>query len=82
MRTLLIILAIIIAVVIIKRLLTTHARSKTAHQPAREIFQKTVRCKHCGTHIAESVALKVDNQFYCSEKHFLAEKNREQKNKT
>jgi uncharacterized protein len=76
MRTLLIILAIIIAAVIIKRLITTHSRSKTVKPPGKGEYQKTVRCEHCGTHIPETTALKVDNHFYCNEKHYLEDKNK------
>jgi uncharacterized protein len=76
MRTLLVILAIIIAVVVIKRLITTRSRSKNGHQSRPVNYQKTVRCKHCGFHIPESAALKVDNQFYCSQNHYLEEKKK------
>lgn len=76
MRTLLIIIAIVAAVMIIKRLITTHSRSKNVKPLETEGYQKTVRCEHCGTHIPESTALKVDNHFYCNEKHYLEDKNK------
>jgi len=76
MRTLLIILAAIIAFVVIKRLITTHSRSKNGKPPTAVDYQKTVRCEHCGTHIPESSALKMDNHYYCNEKHYLEDKNK------
>lgn len=76
MRTLIIILAAIIAFVVIKRLITTHSRSKTGKPPKKVDYQKTVRCEHCGTHIPESSALKMDNHYYCNEKHYLEDKNK------
>jgi uncharacterized protein len=76
MRTLIIIIAVIVTFVIIKRLITTHSRSKNVKPPEQEAYQKTVRCKHCGAHIPEASAVKVENQFYCDEKHYLEDKNK------
>ncbi|MGD8569682.1 MAG: PP0621 family protein [Gammaproteobacteria bacterium] len=84
MRQLLVLIAIILAVVIIKRLITTHSRSTKqstkAKQPDTLEYQDTVRCAHCGTHVPLSSAIKRDDGYYCSEKHYLEEKNLEDKN--
>lgn len=76
MRTLFVLIAIILAVVIIKRLITTQSRSKTSAQPDALEYKDTVRCAHCGAHVPVSTALKVDNVFYCNEKHYLEDKNK------
>lgn len=77
MRTLIIILAVIMAAVIIKRLITTRSRSKKVVQSnTLEDYKDTVRCKHCGTHVPISSALKKDGHFYCNENHYLLEKNK------
>ena len=76
MRTLIIILALVMAAIIIKRLITTRSRSKKENQSDTLEFKDTVRCKHCGTHVAISSALKVDDQFYCNQDHYLEEKNK------
>ena len=76
MRTLIIILAVVVALVIIKRLITTQSRSKKDIQSESLEYKDTVRCEHCGTHVPVSSALKVDNRFYCNEEHYLEEKNK------
>ena len=76
MRTLIIILAIIVALVIRKRLITTQSRSKKESQPESLEYKDTVRCEHCGTHIPISSALNVDDHYYCNEEHYLEEKNK------
>ncbi|WP_455208725.1 PP0621 family protein [Kaarinaea lacus] len=76
MRTLIIIIAVILAVVIIKRLITTHSRSKKVSRSELPQYKKTVRCEHCGTHIPESSAFKVDNHVYCNENHYLEDKKK------
>ena len=76
MRTLIIILAIIAALVIIKRLITAQSRSKKDIRSESLEYKDTVRCEHCGTHIPLSSALKVDDHFYCNEAHYLEEQNK------
>jgi len=31
--------------------------------------EEMVRCSHCGLHILEQEALKLDNDYYCSKEH-------------
>lgn len=76
MRTLIIILAVIMAAVIIKRLITTRSRSKKDNQSETLEFKDTVQCEHCSAHIPVSSALKVNDRFYCNENHYLQEKNK------
>jgi len=73
-RTLFIIIAIALAFVIIKRLITTQSRSKTSRRSATQNYQNTVRCEKCGTHIPMDSAYKVDDKFYCNESHYLEDK--------
>ncbi|MGD8559417.1 MAG: PP0621 family protein [Gammaproteobacteria bacterium] len=75
MRTLFVLIAIILAVVIIKRLITTQSRSKTTKQPDSLEYKDTIRCAYCGTHMPPSSALKKGENYYCSEQHYLEDKN-------
>ena len=76
MRTLIIIAAIILAVVITKRLITTRSRSKKETSTKNLEYKDTVRCEHCGIHIPVASALKVDDRFYCNQKHYVEDKNK------
>lgn len=65
-RTLLIVVAIFIALIIIKRLLT--GRTPTA-PPAQAQAPKLVQCAHCGLHVDPSQALRSGDHYYCSADH-------------
>ena len=75
-RTLFIIIALALAFVIIKRLITTQSRSKTSNRPSTLDYKNTVRCEHCGTHLPMATAYKADDKYYCDEKHYLEDKNK------
>ena len=75
-RTLFIIIALALAFVIIKRLISTKSRSKTASQPGTLDYKNTVRCEHCGTHVPVATAYKTDDKYYCNESHYLEHKNK------
>jgi len=64
-RTLLIVVAIFVAMVIIKRLLAGRPKAPPAQAPA----PKLVQCAHCGVHVNESQALRSGDHYYCSADH-------------
>ena len=81
MRTLVIIIAIVMAAIIIKRLINTKSRSKTSDSHSNEnsgqgskssetlSFNDTVKCGFCGTHIPALSAYKSGDKHYCDEAH-------------
>ena len=70
-RLLLAIVAIVVVVLIAKRLLS---QSKPGRPPARAQSGKDmVRCAHCGLHIPASEAIRADGKTYCSDEHRLAD---------
>ena len=72
MRSLLILLAVVAAIVIIKRLIATPARCKTDKPAENTEFQTTIQCAHCGTHVPLTLAYKSDDRYFCNKQHFLA----------
>ncbi|MDX5333044.1 MAG: hypothetical protein LPK58_03255 [Gammaproteobacteria bacterium] len=67
-RTLLIIAAIAVAVLLIRRLLA--ARPSGEDQPPRVREERDmVRCAHCGLHIPANTAVRAGDRTYCSEEH-------------
>lgn len=65
-RTLLIVVAIFVALVIIKRLLAGRPQTPPPAQPQTP---KLVQCAHCGVHINEAQALRSGERSYCSADH-------------
>ena len=65
MRILLILIALALIVMIVKRLWSRGQR------PARnrELTGKMVQCANCGIFIPQQEALEQDGRFYCSRKH-------------
>ena len=65
MRILLILIALALIVMIVKRLWSQGQR------PARnrELTGKMVQCANCGIFIPQQEALEQDGRFYCSRKH-------------
>lgn len=64
-RTLLIVVAIFVALIIIKRLLTGRPHTP----PAQAQAPKLVQCAHCGVHVDEQLALRTGDHYYCSPDH-------------
>lgn len=64
-RTLLIAVAIFVALILIKRLLTGRPRTP----PAPSQAPKLVQCAYCGVHVDESQALRSGGHSYCSAEH-------------
>ncbi len=64
-RTLLIVIAIFVALIIIKRLLA--GRPQTP--PAQAQAPKLVQCAHCGVHVNEAQALRSGDHYFCSADH-------------
>ena len=76
-RTLFIIIAIVLAFIIIKRLISTQSRSKTSAQSNKLDYKNTVRCEHCGTHVPMNTAYKADDKYYCNENHYLENRHKD-----
>ena len=64
-RTLLIVVAIFVALMLVKRLLA--GRSQTP--PAQPQTPKLVQCAHCGVHVDEAQALRSGERYFCSADH-------------
>lgn len=64
-RTLLIAVAIFVALMIIKRLLA--GRPQTP--PAQTQTPRLVQCAHCGVHVNEAQALRSADRYFCSADH-------------
>ena len=64
-RTLLIAVAIFVALIIIKRLLAGRPPSP----PAPPQTPKLVQCAHCGLHVDKAQALRTGDHYYCSADH-------------
>ena len=65
-RTLLIVVAIFIALIIIKRLMTGRT---PAAPPTQAQAPKLVQCAHCGLHVDPSQALRSGEHYDCSADH-------------
>jgi len=79
MRTLLIIITLIVAALIIKRLISTKPRQKKAAKTQVAEYTPTVRCQFCGAHIPSGTALNSGDAFFCDDNHYTAFKNSAQK---
>lgn len=71
-RFLLITLAIWLAIVIIRQLIT---------RPAKQVARRTVsgdmvRCAHCGLHLPKEEALREGDAYFCSQEHLLEDRRR------
>ena len=64
-RTLLIVVAIFVALMLIKRLLAGRPRPPAAPPQT----PKLVQCAHCGLHVNESEALRTGERYFCSAEH-------------
>ena len=64
-RTLLIVVAIFVALMLVKRLLA--GRSKPP--PVQPQTPKLVQCAHCGVHVNEAQALRSGERYFCSADH-------------
>ncbi len=65
MRTLLILIALALIVMIIKRLWL-----QTRQPPKKSVLTgKMVQCENCGIFIPQHEALRQDGRFYCSREH-------------
>jgi len=64
-RTLLIVVAIFVALIIIKRLLA--GRPQTPPKQAQA--PKLVQCAHCGVHVNEAQALRSGDRYFCCAEH-------------
>lgn len=68
LRTLVLIIAVALVVIIVKRWLT-QASGQRSPRPRPERPQRMVRCQHCGLHVPEGEAIADGGRFYCSEEH-------------
>jgi uncharacterized protein len=50
-------------------------RERRDRESETKRFAQMVACDHCGTHIPESQAIRVDKRAYCSEAHRRAAEN-------
>ncbi|HDP89106.1 MAG TPA: hypothetical protein ENN42_04000 [Thioalkalivibrio sp.] len=67
-RTLLIVAAIAVAVLLVRRLLAT--RPPREDKPPRvQQGRDMVRCAHCGLHIPANTAVHAGGKTYCSDEH-------------
>ena len=64
-RTLLIVVAIFVALLLVKRLLG--GRPQTPGAPPQT--PKLVQCAHCGVHVDQSQALRSGERYFCSADH-------------
>ena len=64
-RTLLIVVAIFVALMLVKRLLAGRPRTP----PAQPQTPKLVQCAHCGVHVDEAQALRSGERYFCSADH-------------
>lgn len=81
MSKLFIIIALIVALFIIKHLIDNKSRSKTSVGVRRKTggsesleYMETVQCSFCGTHIPRTGAYQSDNHYFCDEAHARASK--------
>lgn len=64
-RTLLIVVAIFVALMLLKRVLG--GRPRTPAAPPKT--PRLVQCAHCGLHVNESEALRAGERYFCSAEH-------------
>ncbi len=64
MRIILLFLVVIIIFWLVKRLFFTPVEKRQIEEG--EIL---VQCAHCQTHIPKSIAVKLDNEYYCNQDH-------------
>lgn len=67
-RLLLLIAAIAVLVLLVKRILAT-SRSSDDESPRIKQGADMVRCDHCGLHIPKNEAIRDGDKVYCSEEH-------------
>ncbi|NOZ51575.1 MAG: hypothetical protein GXP08_00300 [Gammaproteobacteria bacterium] len=78
MRTLFIIIALVLVILILKRLIAARLRYKKKPVQTQVVdYTPTVRCKFCDAHVPSGTALNAENAFFCNKKHYLAYKNSE-----
>lgn len=66
-RLALIAAAIVVALVLIKRLLG--GRPAAQNPPTKPAPPRLVQCAHCGVHVGESEAIRSGDRYYCSADH-------------
>jgi len=81
MRTLLIIIALALAALIIKRLISAKPRRKKPVQTQAAEYKPTVRCEFCGAHIPSGSALHSEDVSFCDNAHYLAYKKQDDQNR-
>lgn len=67
MRFLIILAALFLLVLVVRKMLTKPASSKRPR--AVEDVRKMVRCEHCGLHVPENEAISAGGKRYCSQEH-------------
>jgi hypothetical protein len=55
---------------------TARARKPDNHGWGNKTQSKMQPCHYCKVHLPEQYALKVDDRWYCSQDHYLADHNR------
>ena len=75
-RQLLIIALLIAGIWLFRRLQRRFAENRLQRLRKKPIYQETVRCAHCGTHLLRSKAINGSKQdFFCNEAHKLAQQD-------
>ena len=69
MRLIIIFIALLVIVMVLKRLWQTPGTAKTRQIPSNRMVQ----CSRCGLYIPESEALEHDSRYYCSQAHLDAD---------
>lgn len=71
MRMLLILIALAIIVLVIKRL---WLQPRADSQQRRHLSGQMVQCQHCGIYVPEQEAVQHEDQWYCSQEHLQADR--------
>jgi uncharacterized protein len=65
LRVLAIAAVVFVALMLLKRVLSSGKSTPTPRAPA----PKLVQCAHCGIHVGESDAVRAGDRYYCSAEH-------------
>ncbi len=68
-RFLFIVIAIWLAILIIRHLYRSSRGRARREEAAAELPADTVRCAHCGVHVPKSEAIRDADRFFCCEAH-------------